>query len=155
MPSEPATKTLPSTKFWAFSRIGGSVGYYSQNWAWRLRGVLDTLVGGVGLRRGRRHPQQIRLHDTVDFWRVSEIKQGESLQLSADMRLPGEAWLEWRVTEHGEKRRLEQTAYFRPRGLAGRFYWYAILPFHRLIFGRMARKITQAAETRASIESAA
>lgn len=140
--------------FGAFSRIGGSVGYYTYNWAWRLRGFLDTLVGGVGLRRGRRHPQEIRLHDTVDFWRVSAITSGEFLQLSADMRLPGEAWLEWRTTDSDGKTQLEQTAYFRPRGLAGRLYWYAVLPFHQLIFGKMARKISEAAATRASIEVA-
>ncbi len=138
--------------FWAFSRIGGSVGYYTYNWAWRFRGLLDTLVGGVGLRRGRRHPQEVRLHDTIDFWRVSAVTPGEAIQLSAEMRLPGDAWLEWRAVEHGSGRRLEQTAYFRPRGLAGRLYWFAMLPFHRLIFGRMARKIAQAAETRAAAD---
>lgn len=134
--------------FWAFSRIGGSVGYYTNDWAWRVRGLLDTLVGGVGLRRGRRHPQQVRLHDTIDFWRVSAVTPPEFMQLAAEMRLPGEAWLEWRVSEDGEGRQLEQTAYFRPRGLAGRMYWYAMLPFHRLIFGGMANKISQAAEAR-------
>ncbi len=134
--------------FWAFSRVGGSVGYYAFNWAWRLRGFLDTLVGGVGLRRGRRHPQEVRLHDSVDFWRVSAVSPGELLQLSAEMRLPGDAWLEWRVGEQGRGQQLEQTAYFRPRGLAGRLSWYAMLPFHRLIFGRMARKISTVAEAR-------
>ena len=140
--------------FWAFSRMGGSVGYYTYGWAWRLRGLLDALVGGVGLRRGRRHPQEVRLHDTVDFWRVSAVASGEFLQLSAEMRLPGEAWLEWRVGECGDGRQLEQTAYFRPRGLAGRMYWYAMLPVHHLIFGRMARKISRAAEGRASLDTA-
>ncbi len=141
--------------FWAFSRIGGSVGYYTHDWAWRLRGLLDTLVGGVGLRRGRRHPEEIRFHDTVDFWRVSAVTPGEFMQLSAEMRLPGDAWLEWRIGEGGEGRQLEQTAYFRPRGLAGRMYWYAMLPFHQLIFGRMARKISRAAEERATLDAAA
>ena len=141
--------------FWAFSRIGGSVGYYTYNWAWRLRGLLDTLVSGVGLRRGRRHPEEVRLHDTVDFWRVSALMPGEYLQLSAEMRLPGEAWLEWRVIENGARRRLEQTAYFRPRGLAGRLYWYAMLPLHNIIFERMVRRIAQEAEGRASVGIAA
>ncbi|NNK91286.1 MAG: SDR family oxidoreductase [Acidimicrobiia bacterium] len=134
--------------YWAFSRIGGSTGYYTYNWAWRLRGVLDTLFGGVGLRRGRRHPEMVWLHDTIDFWRVAAVEPGKHLQLSAEMKLPGDAWLEWNVVEGDEGRTLEQNAYFRPRGLAGRLYWYAMLPFHTLIFGRMARKIVEAARTR-------
>lgn len=148
------TNATRDNLFWAFSRVGGSVGYYTYNWAWRLRGVIDTVVGGVGLRRGRRHPQEVRLHDTIDFWRVSAVKAGEYLQLSAEMRLPGEAWLEWRATDEDDGRLLDQTAYFRPRGLSGRLYWYAMLPFHQLIFGRMARKITRAAEMRESVEVA-
>lgn len=134
--------------YWAVARIGGSVGYYTQNWAWRARGLVDTLVGGVGLRRGRRHPEDVRLHDTIDFWRVSALEAGEHIQLAAEMRLPGEAWLDWRLLPQGGKTGLDQTAYFRPRGLAGRLYWYAMLPFHRLIFGRMAREIATAAESR-------
>lgn len=143
----------PQALYWAFSRIGGSVGYYAMDWAWSVRGLLDTLVGGVGLRRGRRHPEQVSLHDTIDFWRVSAVEPGSFLQLSAEMRLPGQAWLEWRVSGK-HPGRLEQTAYFRPRGLAGRFYWFAMLPFHHLIFGRMARRITEEAERRAELESA-
>ena len=135
--------------YWAVSRIGGSVGYYTQDWAWRIRGLFDTLVGGVGLRRGRRHPEEVRLGDTIDFWRVSAVAPGTLLQLSAEMRLPGEAWLEWRVESDGTAGVvLRQTAYFRPRGLAGRVYWLAMLPFHRLIFRRMARSIIAAAERR-------
>ncbi|MBT8213599.1 MAG: DUF2867 domain-containing protein, partial [Acidimicrobiia bacterium] len=104
--------------------------------------------GGVGLRRGRRHPEKVWLHDTIDFWRVAAVEPGKHLQLSAEMKLPGDAWLEWNVVEGDEGRTLEQNAYFRPRGLAGRLYWYAMLPFHTLIFGRMARKIVEAARTR-------
>ncbi len=137
-----------SDLFWSFGRIGGSTGYHTYNWAWRLRGILDTLVGGVGLRRGRRHPEDVRLHDTIDFWRVSSVTRDEHLQLSAEMKLPGEAWLEWRIEEDTVERRLVQTAYFRPRGLAGRLYWFLLLPAHHLIFERMARKIAIAAEDR-------
>jgi uncharacterized protein YbjT (DUF2867 family) len=146
------TAADPASLFWAFSRIGGSVGYYTYNWAWQVRGLLDVLVGGVGLRRGRRHPEDVRLHDTIDFWRVSALSPGEHLQLSAEMRLPGEAWLEWRAaaSDDGDGAVLRQNAYFRPRGLAGRLYWYAMLPFHHLIFGRMARKIAEAAERRST-----
>jgi uncharacterized protein YbjT (DUF2867 family) len=142
--------------YWAVTRIGGTAGYYTQNWAWRIRGLLDTLVGGVGLRRGRRHPEEVRLGETIDFWRVSAVTPGTMLQLSAEMRLPGEAWLEWTIEPGGSDdggdmgdTLLTQTAYFRPRGLAGRAYWLAMLPFHRLIFGRMARAIAVAAEQRA------
>lgn len=140
------THARPADLFWAFSRVGGSVGYYTLDWAWKVRGLLDTLVGGVGLRRGRRHPQEVRLHDTIDFWRVSSVAPNDHLELSAEMRLPGEAWLEWRIRQDGDQTFLDQTARFRPRGLAGRLYWYAMFPFHRMIFGRMARRITFAAE---------
>ena len=138
----------PEDVFWAFARIGGSVGYYTQDWAWHIRGLADTLVGGVGLRRGRRHPEEVRLQDTIDFWRVSAVIPGERLQLTAEMKLPGDAWLEWRAEPTDGGTTLHQSAYFRPRGLAGRLYWFAMLPFHRLIFGRMARGIVAAAERR-------
>ena len=141
-------ETTTDNVYWAFARIGGSVGYYTQDWAWRVRGLLDTLVGGVGLRRGRRHPEEVRLQDTIDFWRVSAVIPSERLQLTAEMKLPGDAWLEWRVEPDGNGSALSQSAYFRPRGLLGRLYWYAMLPFHRLIFGRMAQGIAQAAEQR-------
>jgi hypothetical protein len=134
--------------YWAFARIGGGVGYYTQDWAWRVRGLIDILVGGVGLRRGRRHPEEARMGDTIDFWRVSAVTPGRRLQLAAEMRLPGEAWLEWEIEEESDRSVLHQTAYFRPRGLAGRAYWFAMLPFHRLIFGRMARAIADAAASR-------
>jgi hypothetical protein len=141
------TGATPGQLFKAFSRVGGSFGYYTMNWAWRFRGVIDTLVGGVGLRRGRRHPDLVRLHDTIDFWRVSAVRPDEHLQLSAEMMLPGEAWLEWTVVSEGGRSSLEQIAYFRPRGLSGRLYWYAMLPFHGFIFGGMARRIVQSAES--------
>lgn len=134
--------------FWAFSRIGGRVGYYGLDWAWRIRGLLDRLVGGVGLRRGRRHPTEVRIGEAVDFWRVEDVVPGRSLRLRAEMRLPGDAWLEWEVrdTEYGAD--LIQTAWFRPRGLAGRVYWYAMLIPHRIVFPRMAHRVAAAAEER-------
>lgn len=143
-----ATTADRADLFWAFTRIGGSVGYYTFDWAWRLRGFIDNLVGGVGLRRGRRHPSELRLGDSVDFWRVTSVEPADHLQLSAEMRLPGDAWLEWQIREEDGQRFLDQTARFRPRGLAGRLYWYAMFPFHRLIFARMARRVVSATETR-------
>lgn len=144
------TDATAADLFWAYSRIGGSVGYYTQNWAWRIRGVIDTLVGGVGLRRGRRHPEEVRIQDTIDFWRVAAVEPNSHLQLAAEMKLPGEAWLEWRNHQEGSQQVLVQKAYFRPRGLFGRLYWYSLLPAHRLIFGRMARRIATAAENRST-----
>lgn len=145
------TRAAASSLYWAFARIGGGVGYYAHNWAWRLRGVLDSLVGGVGLRRGRRHPEDVALHETIDFWRVSAVAPGHRLQLAAEMKLPGRAWLEWEIVDRDDHRELIQTAYFRPRGLFGRLYWYAMLPFHLFIFRQMAERIGRAAETHVPI----
>ncbi len=135
--------------YWAFARIGGDVGYYTLDWAWRLRGVLDSLAGGVGLRRGRRHPDDLHSGEAIDFWRVAAVEPGRRLLLYAEMRLPGEAWLEF-VAEpvDGAGSVLRQSAYFVPRGLSGRLYWAALAPAHYLIFGRMARRIAAAAEQR-------
>ena len=122
-------------------RIGGENGWYYGSWLWRIRGFLDKLIGGVGLRRGRTHPDKIYPGDSLDFWRVllADREKGRLL-LFAEMRLPGEAWLEFRVDQDNV---LHQTATFRPRGLAGRLYWYSILPFHYFIFGGMIRNITK------------
>ncbi len=125
-------------KIW---RIGGDTGWYYGSWLWQIRGFLDKLNGGVGLRRGRTHPDTIYAGDSLDFWRVllADRKQGRLL-LFAEMRLPGEAWLEFHIDED---QILHQTATFRPRGLAGRLYWYMVLPFHYFIFGGMIRNITK------------
>ncbi len=149
------TRADPADVYWSFSRIGGDVGYHGFDWAWRLRGILDTVVGGVGLRRGRRHPEDLRLEDTVDFWRVTGVEPGHRIQLSAEMRLPGDAWLHWSTERKDGRTVLHQSAYFRPRGLSGRLYWYALLPFHGFIFGNMARKIASTAEQRDRISPAA
>ncbi|MBI5156904.1 MAG: SDR family oxidoreductase [Acidimicrobiia bacterium] len=142
------TDTDASHLFWAFSRIGGRAGYYGLDWAWRIRGILDRMVGGTGLRRGRRHPTEVRVGEAVDFWRVEDVVPGRSLRLHAEMRIPGDAWIEWEIrdTEFGTD--LIQTAWFRPRGLAGRIYWYLMLVPHRIVFPRMAHRITAAAEER-------
>ena len=108
--------------------------------------MLDKLVGGVGLRRGRRHPTDSRVGEPVDFWRVEALEPDRLLRLRAEMRLPGEAWLEFRIDPVGDGSTAEQRARFHPRGLWGRLYWYAMVPFHGLIFPRMARALAREAE---------
>lgn len=136
--------------YWAFARIGGDVGYYFANWIWRLRGIFDKLIGGVGLRRGRRHPEEIRTGEALDFWRVVAVEPGRRLVLWAEMKLPGKGWLEFEAVAASDGTRLRQTAFFEPRGLFGRLYWLVLVPFHHVIFGRMARRIVRAAERRPS-----
>lgn len=138
----------PDDLFWAFARIGGDVGYYTMNWAWSIRGLLDTLVGGVGLRRGRRHPENLRPGDALDFWRVVDVDRPNRLELHAQMRLPGKAWLTFQADQTSAGSTLTQTALFVPRGLVGRMYWWLLVPFHLAIFGRMARQMVKAAEER-------
>jgi len=119
--------------------IGGNRGWYYGNWLWKIRGYLDKAFGGVGLRRGRTHPNKIYEGDSLDFWRVILAdKKEKRLLLFAEMRVPGEAWLEFDIDENNV---LHQTATFRPRGLKGRLYWYAMLPFHYFIFAGMINKI--------------
>lgn len=142
------TRASSEDVFWAFTRIGGPTGYYTMNWAWGFRGVLDTLVGGVGLRRGRRHPEQLHTGEALDFWRVVDVEPGVSLRLFAEMKVPGDAWLSFVVEPVSSGSEMTQTALFRPRGLLGRLYWWAMLPFHFAIFGRMASRIVRAAEDR-------
>jgi uncharacterized protein YbjT (DUF2867 family) len=140
--------------FWAFSRIGGEVGYYSTDWAWQIRGIADSLIGGVGLRRGRRHAEELRLGEAVDFWRVAAIEPDRRLQLHAEMKVPGEAWLEFEVEPTAGGSLLRQKASFYPRGLLGRLYWLVLTPFHGLIFSQMARGIIAAAEEHAAARDA-
>ena len=122
-------------KIW---RIGGKNGWYYGNWLWRIRGYLDKLVGGVGLRRGRTNIDTINAGDSLDFWRVLYADKDEGrLLLFAEMKLPGEAWLEFKILD-GE---LIQTATFRPLGILGRLYWYSVLAFHGFIFKGMIRRI--------------
>jgi len=130
----------------AFTRLGGETGWLCMNWAWRVRGFLDRLLGGVGLRRGRRDPQEIRVGDAVDFWRVEAVEPDRLLRLRAEMKVPGRAWLEFRVEPVDASRsRLSQTAFFAPRGLAGLLYWYLLYPVHAVIFSGMARNLARQA----------
>jgi uncharacterized protein YbjT (DUF2867 family) len=121
-------------------KIGGDTGWYYGNWLWQLRGLLDKLCGGVGLNRGRTHANDIEVGDALDFWRVLVAdKENQRLVLFAEMRLPGEAWLEFKVAGN----QLVQTATFRPRGVLGRLYWYSVLPLHHFIFNGMINALTQ------------
>jgi uncharacterized protein YbjT (DUF2867 family) len=121
--------------------IGGTKGWYYGNWLWKIRGFVDQLFGGVGLRRGRTHPTKIHAGDALDFWRVlyADKKEGRLL-LFAEMKLPGEAWLEFEL----KKNTLHQTATFRPKGIWGRLYWYSLMPFHYFIFGGLIKNLVKA-----------
>ena len=137
----------PNRAFEPVDRIGGETGWYAFNWLWSLRGFLDLLVGGVGVRRGRPHPRRLAVGDALDFWRVEAHEPGRLLRLSAEMKLPGRAWLEFEVEPDGDGSVLQQTAVFDPVGLLGLVYWYSIFPLHGLIFGRMLANIAAAAES--------
>ena len=133
----------PETVFAVLEQIGGQKGWYSGEWLWRLRGILDQLLGGPGLRRGRR--SKLAVGDALDFWRVEDFVPTDRLRLHAEMRLPGEAWLAWDLEPAGSGTEVTQTALFRPRGLLGRFYWLGIAPFHRFVFpGMLAGLLAEA-----------
>jgi uncharacterized protein YbjT (DUF2867 family) len=135
----------PDVVFAAVQRIGGTNGWYYANWLWTLRGWLDLLMGGVGMRRGRRDPEHVRVGDALDCWRVEAIGPERRLRLSAEMKLPGRAWLEFEVEPDGDGARLRQTATFDPLGLRGLAYWYGVWPLHQLVFAGMLRGLAKAA----------
>lgn len=134
----------PPRAFAPIRRIGGKVGWYCGGWLWRLRGLMDVFVGGVGLRRGRRDPDQLAVGDTLDFWRVEAVEPDRLLRLRAEMRLPGRAWLQFEVEPTATGSRIRQTAEYDPRGLLGLLYWYAVWPLHAYVFGGMLRGIARA-----------
>jgi hypothetical protein len=140
-------KATPGAVFQAFTSLGGSNGWLYFNWAWYLRGLLDRVVGGVGLRRGRRHPTEVRVGDALDFWRVEAVEPDRLLRLRAEMKVPGLAWLQFKAEplEDGSTQ-LIQTAFFAPKGLFGLLYWYGLYPIHSLVFTGMIRKLAQRAK---------
>jgi uncharacterized protein YbjT (DUF2867 family) len=153
----------PASAFAPIRRIGGDTGWYYADWLWRLRGALDLLIGGAGLRRGRRDPERLVTGDALDFWRVEAFEPGRRLRLAAEMRLPGRAWLEFEVTpdpgapDAGDVPDppvgsiIRQTAIFDPVGLSGLVYWYGIYPIHTLVFAGMLRGVAAAARSEAGL----
>ncbi len=135
------------TSLWSsIEKIGGDNGWYGSDLLWYLRGVLDRMIGGVGLRRGRRDPLHLRVGDSLDFWRVESLEPEKSLKLYAEMILPGKAWLEFKINKlpNGKSQVIQEASYL-PRGLGGQLYWFAILPFHGLVFPTMIRNIIRSA----------
>jgi hypothetical protein len=128
--------------------LGGEEGWLAFDWAWKLRGIIDRLWGGVGLRRGRRDPNDLRVGDALDFWRVELIEPNRLLRLRSEMITPGDAWLQFdmEITEE-DRIRLRQVAYFTPKGLLGLIYWYLLYPFHGLVFSGLINGIKNRAES--------
>jgi uncharacterized protein YbjT (DUF2867 family) len=134
-------RVLPGAAFAPVRRIGGQTGWYYGDWLWRVRGFLDLLVGGVGMRRGRRNPEDLVVGDTLDFWRVEAYEPNRRLLLAAEMKLPGRAWLEFEVKPSADGSVIHQTAVFDPVGVLGLLYWYGIYPLHRRVFRGMLQEI--------------
>ena len=131
--------------FQAFSSLGGDTGWLVWGWAWGLRGILDQLLGGPGLRRGRRHPTELHQGEAVDFWRVEEVDPPRLLRLRAEMKVPGEAWLQFETRPVGDQTQLIQAALFAPTGFLGWLYWYGMYPLHALIFNDLVNAVAERA----------
>lgn len=148
-----AVRVPVEAAFRPIRRIGGRTGWYYGNWLWTLRGFIDLVCGGVGVRRGRRDSENLHVGDALDFWRVELVEPPHRLRLYAEMRVPGRAWLEFEVTACDEGSMIRQTAIFDPLGLFGLLYWYGIYPLHQLVFSGMLRNIAAAAENRSDSDS--
>jgi uncharacterized protein YbjT (DUF2867 family) len=141
-----ATYSMVSEKpaealFLSFCRVGGRNGWFRDNWMWRIRGMIDRILMGVGDKRGRKHHSFVELGEVIDFWRVEDLSENQRLLLRAEMKIPGQAWLEFKIVPAAPNRGLVVSAYFAPRGLLGSFYWYLFLPFHRTIFKDLIQQI--------------
>ncbi len=143
----------PKDVFDSFTSLGGEKGWLVWRWAWEIRGFIDRLAGGPGLRRGRRHPKELLPGEAVDFWRVEEIERPETLRLRAEMKVPGRAWLEWQAMPEGDGTRLVQTALFEPTGLWGVLYWRSLYPIHSFIFDDMIRAIAEDAKEHSALQA--
>jgi uncharacterized protein YbjT (DUF2867 family) len=139
-------KATPAQVFNVICSLGGEEGWLAGNALWQLRGLMDRLVGGIGMRRGRRHPRELRVGDHVDFWRVEALEAPHLLRLRAEMKLPGRAWLQFEVLPDPAGARVEQTAFFEPHGVLGYLYWYSVLPFHRFVFPGLISTLKRRAE---------
>jgi uncharacterized protein YbjT (DUF2867 family) len=136
----------PGAVYRAFARLGGQRGWLYMDWTWQVRGIVDRLFGGVGMRRGRRDSEDLRVGDALDFWRVEAVDPGKMIRLRAEMKVPGRAWLEFQAEDPGDHRTLlTQTAFFEPKGLFGLLYWYALYPVHGLIFSGLIRSLAEQA----------
>lgn len=141
------TTAKPSSVYKSFTSIGGERGWLAWNWAWTIRGWMDSLIGGPGLSRGRRHPTDVQVGEVLDFWRVEDLEVDKFILLRAEMRVPGKAWLRFESIENHGGTELVQTAIFAPKGLFGFLYWYLFYPAHFFIFEKMCRKIAERAES--------
>ena len=154
---EKIVETSRANLWKSVEQIGGEHGWYGADFLWLARGVIDRLFGGVGLRRGRRNPDSLRIGDSLDFWRVENLEPGVTLKLYAEMILPGKAWLEFTIedveTDGKKMRKISQDATFSPRGLGGQLYWFAVSPFHVLIFPRMLANLVRSANRKDYAES--
>jgi uncharacterized protein YbjT (DUF2867 family) len=139
-------KATPAQVFDVICTLGGAEGWLAGNALWQLRGLMDRMVGGIGMRRGRRHPRILRVGDPVDFWRVETLEAPHLVRLRAEMKLPGRAWLQFEVLPDSEGARIEQTAFFEPHGIPGYLYWYSVLPFHRFVFPGLISTLKRRAE---------
>ena len=135
------TEKSAAALFQSFCRIGGKEGWFHNNWLWRLRGIIDRLLMGVGSSRGRRSNSSLKINDVIDFWRVEDIKKDRRLLLRAEMKLPGRGWLEFKITQENAKNKLSITAYYDTDSLFGMLYWYIFLPLHNSIFNGLIKQI--------------
>ncbi|MBM4314733.1 MAG: SDR family oxidoreductase [Deltaproteobacteria bacterium] len=135
-----------SSLFRCICTIGGKRGWFSNNWVWRLRGVVDNILMGVGTTRGRKSQTMLRVGDVIDYWRVEDLRKDTRLLLRAEMKLPGKAWLEFRIDDVGSKRRLSVIAHYQPRDVLGKVYWYAFLSCHRFLFRDLIKQIEARAD---------
>jgi uncharacterized protein YbjT (DUF2867 family) len=138
-----STKKEAASLFESVCQIGGKQGWFNTNWMWRLRGMVDRIFMGVGTSRGRRSASSLRTNDVIDFWRVESLTRNKRLLLRAEMRLPGKAWLEFIIEEKEQLNCLSVVAYFQPRGIVGRLYWYTFLPFHYFIFRDLLKQLSK------------
>ncbi len=135
------TRKTHSSLFNSICRIGGKEGWFHNNWMWRIRGMIDKILMGVGTSRGRRSSHSLRINDVIDFWRIEDIEWNKRLLLRAEMKLPGKAWLEFTIDNHNETNLLSVNAYFQHKGFLGKIYWYIFLPFHYIIFNELLKQI--------------